>query len=44
VAHAHIEAALFHGSAEPLEERPIVVDDDERTISRQLILLEGKVF
>ena len=40
VGRAHLEAARLHGTRQPLEERPVVVDQDERAIFRQLVRSE----
>ena len=34
---AHLEAARLHGARQPQQERPVVVDEDEGAIFRQLV-------
>jgi hypothetical protein len=36
----HLETAKLHSSREALQERAIIIDNDQRPVGRQFVLLE----
>ena len=44
VPKTHLETSKLHSPRQTLQERTVVVDDDQRAICRQFILFERQVF